>query len=390
MARQLNSSAHASLPCLASQSSTPIVNPLCISTHRSFFPVSSFAMLSRFPIVIPSLLSVAILLGAVATDASPTRTTAAGLPTRTTISTRTTMRTSSVPTRTVHTSTTTTTAIITTITGPCRPQPTDGVEGWYYEPKKLEGLKHIARTTEGVLTTMAHTYTVTVTRTKEIHAGPCVPTPSEPVGKTCPPGSSYELLTFDKFYDNATEWLTAGITTPNNGRFDYEGFIFDGMWSFAVCQNLMEERNKTCNPATMEGSYYLSLYYYLNSDNDFLPPRRIYWDVENKTSTWEVLSFSLSAFPKPDQTFTVVMCAWSVNEPVDAIKPTFCHAEYFSGAGQNNILRPVMIEKKNQELAFIQFIGWDGFYSVGEESVDPGLQPAEFFVEDLAVCVQPK
>jgi hypothetical protein len=200
-------------------------------------------------------------------------------------------------------------------------------------------------------------------------------------------------IQFDDFYDTSDiDGFVVDVTTPDS-PFQYRGFTFDPTWSFVFCENVIGERNQTCNPKTKEGKYYIALYSSLNKDYVSRLSRRITYDLKNDTTSWEVLSYSLSAFPKPGQTITVLMCAWNIYDQDDDIRPSFCRTEYFTAGGQNNVLRPIVIDNGKQELAFIEFTGYDGYYSVGAEMIrttDKGLQPAEFFIEDLAVCVMPQ
>jgi hypothetical protein len=146
----------------------------------------------------------------------------------------------------------------------------------------------------------------------------------------------------------------------------------------------------SCNPSTPEGTYYVSLYYQLAKTFVSRVSRRITYDLGNDYSSWEVLSYSLTTFPEPGQTITILLCAWSIYDQDTDIEPTFCRAEYFT-EHNNNILRRVEIDYPNQELAFIEFTSYDGYYAPGSKdeatALDKGLRPVEFLLDDMAVCI---
>jgi len=171
--------------------------------------------------------------------------------------------------------------------------------------------------------------------------------------------------------------------------FVFQDFTFDPDWAFAFCDNLQDQRNQTCNPTTLEGDYYVSLYYHLAKPYHSRVSRRITYDLEHNSTSWELLSYSLSAFPKAGGEITVLMCAWSIHDQDKDIEPSYCHAEYFT---EKSILRPVTIDRLDQQLAFIEFTSYYGHYEPGSGrpeggSSAKGLSPAEFFLDDMSVCV---
>ncbi|KAI5818395.1 hypothetical protein BZA77DRAFT_14480 [Pyronema omphalodes] len=226
-------------------------------------------------------------------------------------------------------------------------------------------------------------------------------------GDMCPPGKSYEVITFDDVFDGVGSHIREAVRKPES-PFEYHGFTFDPDWAFALCENMNMEtdnRSMSCNASTTEGKYFVSLYYQLAKEFISRVSRRITYDLYNPTSSWEILSYSLTAFPKPGQTITILLCAWSVEDQDTDIEPTFCHAEYFAEADKN-IRREVKINNKDQKLAFVEFTSYDDYYAVGtrgrlteisrvaprdekakDKSKDKGLRAVEFLLEDMAVCI---
>ncbi|KAF8538569.1 hypothetical protein BDD12DRAFT_884878 [Trichophaea hybrida] len=246
----------------------------------------------------------------------------------------------------------------------------------------------------GRMTTITHTSTATVTMTYLVDGGVCptptpTPTPTYPPAPKCPSGSSHEVLIFDDVLDSEKLNIQDPFYVPKS-PFEYRRFTFDPDWAFALCENLDDERALSCNPTTPEGSYYASLYYQLDKPFISRVSRRITYDLDNDYSSWEVLSYSLTTFPKPGQTVTILLCAWSIYDQNTDIEPTFCHAEYFT-EHDNNILRNVEIDYPNQELAFIEFTSYDEYYAPGTKeqatTFDKGLRPVEFLLDDMAVCL---
>ena len=149
----------------------------------------------------------------------------------------------------------------------------------------------------------------------------------------------------------------------------------------------------SCNPKTSEGKHYVSLYYQLREPFVSSASRRIAYDAQSDSSTWEVLSYTLTAFPEPGQIITILLCAWSINDQDAGTGPSFCRAEYF-GESTENIRRAVSIDNPNQELAFIEFTSYDGYYAPGVKKdeddmvpvMDKGLGAVEFMLDDMVVC----
>lgn len=200
---------------------------------------------------------------------------------------------------------------------------------------------------------------------------------------------------FDDFFDGEDKKEESHAEPVQNpaSPFEYRGFTFDPDWAFAICANMKHQLALSCNPATVEGKHYVSLYYQLRKPFISRVSRRITYDLQNDSSSWEVRSYTLTAFPKPGQIITILLCAWSIHDQDADIEPSFCHAEYF-GELTDNIRRAVAIDNPNQELAFIEFTSYDSYYAPGAKKdgdgevsvMDKGLRAVEFMLDDMVVC----
>lgn len=203
------------------------------------------------------------------------------------------------------------------------------------------------------------------------------------------------LCQFDDFFDGEKKEVevSSGAEPVQNlaSPFEYRGFTFDPDWALAICPDIERHMVLSCNPNTAEGKHYVSLYYQLRKPFVSSASRRITYDAQSDSSSWEVLSYTLTAFPNPGQIITILLCAWSINDQ-DA-EPSFCQVEYFSELTENT-RRAVSIDNPNQELAFIEFTSYDGYYVPGVReggggvvpTMGKGLGAVEFMLDDMVVC----